>query len=100
MTTTLSFVRSALPTRVTGWQKVVGIAGLAVVVWAGGDLIDVATADSFGPGGPAGSPGADHRPPGATTPAASRTPGGPQDSPVPSPSPGGGAHDPSSFDHG
>lgn len=61
------------------WQQVVGILGLVVVVWAGGDLFEVVTSDG------AGGPG--EAPLGGVTE-------GDQAPPAPDP------HDPSRFDHG
>lgn len=57
------------------WQKVVGVIGLVVVLWVGGDLFDVATRGDERPGAGAG-------------------PGTPPDG-----APPGEPHDPSGFDH-
>lgn len=77
-------VRTARPTR---WQQLIGVLGVAVVVWAGSNIYDVVT--SSGPQG-----GGGHRPPG-TSPQGGDTP-----SDQPPPPPAGGQHDPSQFNHG
>lgn len=50
-------------TGTSGWQKVVGILGLVVVLWVGNELYDVIVFDGFGPGSggdtPAVNPGPD-----------------------------------------
>lgn len=58
---------------VSRWQKAAGTMGLVVVVWVGGDLIDIATSDGRRPSAPVT-----------------------QDGQAPAP----GAHDPSNVDHG
>jgi hypothetical protein len=83
-------------TGTTGWQKLVGVAGLVVVLWVGSNLFDVVTSGASGPGGPGGdgSPGG-HAPPrdppaGEVTDETDSTP----------PTGEGSGHDPSQFDHG
>lgn len=74
---------TARPTR---WQQLIGVLGIAVVVWAGSNIYDVVAST-----GPQGSGG--HQPPGTS----------PDDGGTPSdqsPPPAGDQHDPSQFDHG
>lgn len=72
------------------WQKVIGLVGVVVVLWVGGDLVDIVTADGGGPGraGPGGQGPSSDAPAGDVTSDGDQAP------------PGGGAHDPSEFDHG
>ena len=50
-------------TRTSRWQKVVGVVGLLVVLWVGGDLYDVVTSGGESPPGrPGGGPPASHDP--------------------------------------
>jgi len=77
----------------TGWQKLVGVAGLVVILWVGSNLFDVVASGASGPGGD-GSPGG-HAPPrdppaGEVTDETDSTP----------PAGEGTGHDPSQFDHG
>ena len=64
----------AVRTAMSRWQKLVGVIGLAVVLWVVNDLADIVT--SGGRRGPSGQVTPDGQPPPA------------------------GSHDPSSFDHG
>ncbi len=53
-------------TGTSSWQKAVGIVGVAVLVWVGGDLFDVVTSDGStpaqGPDGQTPPAGEDHDP--------------------------------------
>lgn len=75
----------------TRWQKVVGIMGVAVVLWVGGNLFDTVTSGGSGPRG-----GADHGPPGGA-PAGEEPP---SEAPPDEAPPGDEPHDPSQRDHG
>lgn len=71
---------------VTRWEKMVGILGIAVVVWVGTNLFDVVTSRQSGPGAGHGARG--------------RTaPGHVTDDQGPPPPSGGNPHDPSRFRH-
>lgn len=74
-------------TSTSRWQMVVGTIGLVVVAWVGSNLFDVVSSGGTRPGD--GPPGG-HGPPASAPPTddGDQTP------------PGGGAHDPSDFDHG
>lgn len=63
------------------WQKAVGIAGLAVVLWVGSELYDVTVFDGTFPGGGQHAPVEDQDQEGEPTP------------------PTTGGHDPSQFGH-
>lgn len=70
--------------------------GVVVVLWVGGDLLDIVTSDRSGPGG-GDSPGRQSPPAGAPpgeSPPREGTDDGDQTPP------GGQPHDPSDFDHG
>ncbi len=74
-------------TRTSRWQKVIGLAGLGVVLWVGNDLFDIVTSGGIRPGGDPGRPA-----PPAETPITPPIDGE-------APDPGDGGHDPSQFDH-
>lgn len=75
--------RGASTTGASLWQKVVGVIGLVVLLWVGGDLFEVVTSGSADSGDPGGSRPGGHAPP-----------AGPAGDVRPAPSGGGGDHRP------
>ncbi|MBA2386151.1 MAG: hypothetical protein H0V69_03555 [Acidimicrobiia bacterium] len=78
------------------WQKLIGILGVVVVVWVGGDLFDAVTGSGGGPGGGPGdqAPGdqapGDHAPPGEAPPGEAPPGEAPPGEPPPGEAPPGG----------